>query len=62
MEEGKLYVIQLKPWKVTCLCIEFLWLLLGRALYYISKAFTTAATKLEKIGYGSVSDCHFAFT
>ncbi|KAL5575535.1 hypothetical protein UlMin_017234 [Ulmus minor] len=23
----------------------------GRALYYISKAFTTAATKLEKIGY-----------
>ena len=24
----------------------------GRALYHISKAFTTAASKLEKIGYG----------
>ncbi|KAL5575542.1 hypothetical protein UlMin_017241 [Ulmus minor] len=36
-----LYVIQIKPWQ-------------GRALYYISKAFTTAASKLEKIGYGSL--------
>ncbi|TXG68754.1 hypothetical protein EZV62_003689 [Acer yangbiense] len=25
---------------------------IGRALYYIQKAFTTAASKLEKIGYG----------
>lgn len=24
----------------------------GRALYYISKAFSTAASKLEKVGYG----------
>ncbi|KAF8393469.1 hypothetical protein HHK36_021713 [Tetracentron sinense] len=28
---------------------------IGRALYHISKAFTTAASKLEKIGYGSRS-------
>uniref|UniRef100_A0A803PMJ1 Mediator of RNA polymerase II transcription subunit 6 n=1 Tax=Cannabis sativa TaxID=3483 RepID=A0A803PMJ1_CANSA len=27
----------------------------GRALYYISKAFTTAASKSEKIGYGTSS-------
>jgi len=27
-------------------------ILQGRALYYIQKAFTTAASKLEKIGYG----------
>ncbi|KAM0039890.1 putative transcription regulator MED6 family [Helianthus debilis subsp. tardiflorus] len=26
----------------------------GRALYYISKAFTTAASKLEKVGYGKL--------
>ncbi|KAL8213949.1 hypothetical protein R6Q57_003398 [Mikania cordata] len=28
----------------------------GRALYYISKAFTTAASKLEKVGYVDLED------
>ena len=32
--------------------LVYVLLLQGRALYYISKAFTTAASKLEKIGYG----------
>ncbi|KAE8124492.1 hypothetical protein FH972_019373 [Carpinus fangiana] len=29
---------------------------IGRALYYISKAFTTAASKLEKIGYADTEN------
>ncbi|KAI4325698.1 hypothetical protein MLD38_031074 [Melastoma candidum] len=29
---------------------------IGRALYYVSKAFTTAASKLEKIGYDDAED------
>ena len=43
-----------KWWSVCCFVLIWLWIQQGRALYHISKAFTTAASKLEKVGYGKL--------
>lgn len=49
-DSNKFYLLQRGKLELNSL----LWLQ-GRALYHISKAFNTAASKLEKIGYGICS-------